>query len=146
MPARMHHVSIFVQDMERALQLFNGILGLEILQRLEGVRGEGLSTLLGMPDFQADMVFLKHPDQRICLELVRRTGPGQDSADSRGAAGFGLSLTVPDLNAVHAELKQAGWPPLSQPMRMTDPSGRAIRLFCFRTAEGLMVELIQNAG
>lgn len=145
MSARMHHVSIFVKDMERALELFNGILGLEIIQRLQGVKGSAISKLLGMPDFQADMVFLKHPDQRVCLELVHQTGPPSSPVQG-GPAEFGISLTVPDLDAVHADLERAGWDPLSEPLAMTDPSGRSIRLFCFRTGEGLMVELIQQAA
>lgn len=142
MSASMHHVSIFVQDMERALHLFNGILGMPIMQQLEGVRGSSISTLLGIPDFRGDMTFLKHPDQRICLELVRQTrGPQGGNTDS---SGFGISLTVPDLDAVHASLSREGWHPLSEPLDMPDPSGRKIRLFCFLTEDGLMVELIQK--
>ncbi len=143
MTASMHHVSIFVQDMKRALQLFNGILGMPITQQLEGVQGSSISTLLGIPDFRGDMAFLKHPDQQICLELVRQTrGPQGGNSD---ISGFGISLAVPDLDAVHANLNREGWNPLSEPLDMLDPSGRNIRLFCFRTEEGLMVELIQKA-
>lgn len=143
MSASMHHVSIFVQDMKRALQLFNEILGLPVMQQLEGIRGGSISTLLGIPGFRGDMAFLKHPDQRICLELVRQTGgPQGGNSDS---SGFGISLTVPGLDEVHASLSREGWNPLSEPLDMLDPSGRNIRLFCFRTEEGLMVELIQKA-
>jgi catechol 2,3-dioxygenase-like lactoylglutathione lyase family enzyme len=140
--ALMHHVSIFVQDMKRALQLFNGILGMPIIQQMEGVHGGGISTLLGIPDFRGDMAFLKHPNQKICLELVRQNGGLQDG-DS-GISGFGICLAVPDLDAVHVALTREGWIPLSKPLEMMDPSGRAMRVFCFRTDEGLMVELIQQ--
>ena len=146
MPARMHHVSLFVNDMERSLQLFNGILGMETVKRLNGVRGERISTLLGMAGFSADMLFLKHPSQKILLELVRQTGPAGVYSPRGVAGGFGISLTVPDLDLVHAELIQAGWQPLSEPLEMIDPSGAAIRLFCFHTDEGMMVELIQQAA
>lgn len=142
----MHHVSIFVSDMERALELFNGILGLSIVKRLYGVEGERISALLGMADFRADMVFLKHPDQHLSLELVRQISPPPDAHDRGAAGGFGLCLNVPDLDALHTRLGRAGWRPLSEPLEMLDPSGRSIRLFCFRTDEGLMVELIQQAA
>ncbi|MCF8042564.1 MAG: VOC family protein [Desulfarculaceae bacterium] len=146
MPALMHHVSVFVRDMERSLELFNGILGMDTVKRLGGVRGEGISTLVGISDFSADLAFLKHPGQKILLELVRQTGPPQAINPQCSMNGFGISLTVPDLDAVHASLSQAGWSPISEPLDMIDPSGSAIRLFCFHTDEGMMVELIQQAG
>lgn len=146
MSARMHHVSIFVQDMERALELFSGILGLEEVQRLDGVGGSRVSALLGISEFLADMVFLKHPGQKVCLELVRQTSPMPEDPPPGGAGRFGVSLTVSDLDEAHAALSRAGWAPLSEPLEMCDPSGRSIRLFCFLTDEGLMVELIQQAA
>ncbi|MCB2193057.1 MAG: VOC family protein [Deltaproteobacteria bacterium] len=146
MPALMHHVSIFVRDMERSLELFTGILGMESVKRLDNVQGGRISTLLGIPDFSADMVFLKHPRQKILLELVRQTGPAPDPGPRDGMSGFGISLAVPDLDSLHAELGRAGWSPLSEPLDMLDPSGAAMRLFCFRTDEGMMVELIQQGG
>ena len=145
MPALMHHVSVFVKDMERSLELFSGILGMQTVKRLNGVQGERLSTLLGISDFSADMAFLKYPGQKILLELVRQTGPVKNPRPHGAMGGFGISLTAPDLDAVHAELERAGWIPLSEPLDMPDPSGSAIRLFCFHTDEGMMVELIEQA-
>ena len=142
----MHHVSILVNDMERALELFTGILGMVAIQRLDGVEGARISNLLGKSDFRADMVFLKHPEQRVCLELVRQTRPLPKAQPPGEAGRFGVSLTVSDLDAAHAALGRAGWTPLSEPLEMPDPSGRSIRLFCFLTDEGLMVELIQQAA
>ncbi|MCB2227086.1 MAG: VOC family protein [Desulfarculaceae bacterium] len=144
MSAHIHHVSVFVEDMERALELFCGILGLEEIQRLDGVQGSRISALLGKDDFQANMVFLKHPKQKVCLELVRQTRPQAETPEPGAAGRFGISLTVADLDAAHAGLRRAGWAPLSEPLEMIDPSGRSIRLFCFLTEDGLMVELIQQ--
>lgn len=146
MPAVMHHVSVFVKDMERSLELFSGILGMQTVKRLNGVQGERLSTLLGISDFSADMAFLKYPGQKILLELVRQTGPPNNPRPHGAMGGFGISLTVPNLDVVCAGLKRAGWTPLSEPLDMLDPSGSAIRLFCFHTDEGMMVELIEQAA
>jgi len=145
-PALMHHVSVFVKDMERSLELFNGILGMETVKRLGEVQGERISTLLGISDFSAELAFLRHPRQKILLELVRPTGPSPRPHHHDAMGGFGISLTVPDVDAVHADLKRAGWDPISDPLAMADPSGAAMRLFCFRTEEGMMVELIQQAN
>ena len=146
MPALMHHVSVFVKDMERSLELFSGILGMQTVKQLNGVQGERISTLLGISDFSADMAFLKHPGQKILLELVRQTGPAKSLRPHGAMGGFGISLTVPDLDAVHAALRRADWPPISEPLGMLDPSGSAIRLFCFHTDEGMVVELIEQAA
>jgi len=142
----MHHVSVFVKDMERSLELFSGILGMETVKRLDGVQGERISTLLGITDFSAELAFLRHPRQKILLELVHPTGPWPSPHPQGAMGGFGISLKVSDVDAVHADLKRAGWIPISEPLDMVDPSGAAMRLFCFQTEEGLMVELIQQAG
>jgi catechol 2,3-dioxygenase-like lactoylglutathione lyase family enzyme len=144
--AHIHHISVFVKDIERSLELFNGLLGMEVVQRLDGVRGSRISTLLGAEGFEADMVFLKHKAQKVCLELVRQTGPLADPISPGEMNGFGLSLTAPDLDGLHARLSQAGWSPLSDPLDMAGPDGQPVRIFCFRTEEGMVVELIEEAA
>jgi len=142
----MHHVSIFVRDLERSLELFSGLLGLEKVKHLKGVKGRQLSRLLGLADFEADMVFLKHPSQHILLELVRQTGGSGDRPWPAGPSGFGLSFVVRDLAGLHARLAKGGWQPLSEPLRMPGPDGKPLNLFCFLTEEGFMVELIEAKG
>lgn len=143
MPARIHHAFVFVKDMQRSLALFNGLLGMEITGRMPLVKGARISRLLGIPNFEAEMVFLRYPEQNIFLELISPFDHTESPDHSTARSGFGLSLTVPDLVGVHARLIEAGWRPISEPLRMRDPAGRPLRLFCFRTDEGLLVELME---
>jgi catechol 2,3-dioxygenase-like lactoylglutathione lyase family enzyme len=144
--AQLHHVSIFVRDMERSLELFVDLLGMRRVTHLKGVKGRRLSRLLGIADFAADMVFLKHPEQPVSLELVHQTGGEPQCPRSTGLNGFGLSLLVNDLEGLHRRLMEKGWAPISQPLEMVDPGGEPIKLFCFPTDEGLLVELIGKGG
>lgn len=144
MSGELHHVSIFVRDMERSLELFSGLLGMEIVQRVPRVKGNRIDRLLGITGFEAEMVFLKHRAQKVCLELVRQTAPAGANPPPAASGQFGLSLVVRKIDHIHAQLRRAGWNPLSEPLEMRDPAGKPKRLFCFHTDEGLMVELIER--
>ena len=146
MSTRIHHISIFVNNMERSLQLFRDLLGMEEIQRLPGVRGSRISKLLGIAEFEAEMVFLKHPAQKVSLELVHQLSPPRVDRNTNKTGGFGLSFMVPDLGGIYKDLAREGWSPISEPLEMVDPAGRSIRLFCFPTDEGVMVELIEQAA
>ena len=144
MSGELHHVSIFVRDMERSLELFSGLLGMEIVQRVPKVKGNRIAKLLGVAGFEAEMVFLKNSAQKVCLELVKQTAPARAEPPPDASGQFGLSLVVPDIEQIHGQLERAGWNPLSEPLEMRDPAGKLKRLFCFHTDEGLMVELIER--
>lgn len=144
LPARIHHTSVFVKDLQRSLELFNGILGMEITSRLPVVKGTRISRLLDIPNFEAEMVLLRHPEQKVFLELIRQSNPAVSPGSSTCRSGFCLTLTVPDLDSVHDRLIEAGWRPISEPLSMSDPAGQSVRLFCFRIDDCMLVELIEQ--
>lgn len=144
MPASIHHLSVFVNDMRRSIELFQGLLGLEVVFSLPRVRGSRISRMLGIPDFEAEMVFLRRPDQAVGLELVRLMDGGEKPDRAADRSGFSLSFTIPDLDEVYARLGEAGWIPVSEPLDMIDPDGRPARIFCFHTDEGILIELIER--
>ncbi|MCB2188258.1 MAG: VOC family protein [Deltaproteobacteria bacterium] len=142
MPALLHHIPIFVRDLARSLELFHGLLGWEVTQKLPGVQSRRLARLLGLAEFSADLVFLGSPGQKVFLELIHPLDGTGETGQLASLAGGSLSLAVEELDSLHARLREGGWPPISEPVEMRDPVGRPVRVFCFRTDEGLLVELV----
>jgi len=144
----LHHASIFVTDMDRALHLFKDILGFELLWRVSPVGGRKLSALLGIPDMKAELAYLQGRSGGVGVELVRLIRPTMDESPIRfGKAGMlGLSLVVEDLNGLHQRLTEEGWTPFTPCMQIRTPQGDPVRVFCFRTEEGLTLELIEEVA
>lgn len=119
---------------------------MEITGRLPVVKGTRISRLLDIPKFEAEVVFLRHPEQKVFLELICQRDPAVSSDSSTSRSGFCLTLTVPDLDCVHESLIETGWRPFSEPLSMYDPAGKSVRLFCFRIDDGMLVELIEQVS
>ena len=144
MPSAVHHVIAFTKDMGRSLLLFRDILGLELKWRLPEMGGRKMSAVLGLPGLKAEMAYLVSAQGGVAVELVRiiQTEAEIDRARSDGT---GLSLRVNHLGAIYRRLREHNWNPFTEPVDMLSPEGEAIRMFCFRTDEGLFVELFEVA-
>jgi catechol 2,3-dioxygenase-like lactoylglutathione lyase family enzyme len=141
-----HHISIIVSDLDRNLKLFRDILGFDLSWRLPQLKGKKISQLLGIPGMEAEVAYLTGPSKGVDIELARLQHPEMGGEGARfGEAGtVCLSLTVEGLEALHRRLTTEGWAPLSPCTDLRSPEGVPYRMFCFRTDEGLLVELMER--
>lgn len=144
----LHHVSVFVTDMQRALYLFRDVLGFTAQWHVPLAGGKKLSALLGLPGMQAELIYLRSPDGEFDLELSRLIQPFMNVPSARlgGPGSVSLSLTVNDLDLLHERITAEGWEPLSSCLEMRSPEGILVRAFCFSTEDGLTLELVEKAG
>lgn len=142
----LHHVSLFVADMERALHLFRNLLSFELVWRAAPIGGRKLSAVLGIPNIKAELAFLRSRPDSVAVELVHMIQPsGGKKAVSFSAPGtVVLTLIVEDLQFLHQRLTEEGWAPLTSCVEMRTPEGDPVRVFCFRTQEGITIELIEQ--
>jgi catechol 2,3-dioxygenase-like lactoylglutathione lyase family enzyme len=147
MPNDLHHVAVFVDDLDRAVHLFRDFFGFEVAWRLPKVGGSGLCDILGIPGAEAEIVYLRTGSGGTALELVRiiRTSPEEEPASKGGSARVVLSLQVEDLDGLHQRLSEAGWTPFTQAVDLVSPDGYPIKMFCFGAENGLIIELIEPA-
>jgi len=145
MSTDVHHIAVFVVDLERTLQLFRDILGFSLVWRVASVGGSKLSTVVGIPGMKAEIAYLEEQPGGVAVELVRLIQPSKERMpDDFGVPGsVTLSLVVESLDGLYQRLCKEGWKPLTQSVDIRTPGGDPIRMFCFRTDEGLMVELIE---
>ncbi|MCP4578600.1 MAG: hypothetical protein GY846_20180 [Deltaproteobacteria bacterium] len=145
--AKMHHVALFVADMNRAQYLFQDILGFELAWHAPTIKGHKIASLLGIPDVIMEIIYLQNSLSGVAVELCRMIHP----AAKKQFLPFGspgstcLSLQVKNLDQLHNRLTRDGWTPFSPCLNMRDPEGHPVRLFCFPAEEGIVMELIENA-
>lgn len=116
-------VGIVVQDLERALDFYTSIIGMEEVQRIE------------VPDKNLDEVVLTFPGSRGAAILLMRFSDGEDRAykDDGGK----LVLQVGDCVAVTEAARAAGYGVTREPgeypgfgtiSMIQDPDGRTVEL------------------
>jgi catechol 2,3-dioxygenase-like lactoylglutathione lyase family enzyme len=142
--SRLHHVSIFVSNLERSLTLFKDHLGFELAWRLPQLKGKKLSELLGIPGMEADVTYLTSPTNGVAIELTCLQKPRMEyqSVHFGMLGSVGLSLFVEEIEDLYGRLSRKGWLPLSPIMDLQSPDGIPIRAFCIKTDEGVVIELI----
>ncbi|MEW6529272.1 MAG: VOC family protein [Thermodesulfobacteriota bacterium] len=144
MPGELHHVAIFVTDMNRAMHLFRDLLGLKVDWHLPRIEDPKLGETAGIPGMIAEIAYLSGRG-RVAVELVRLIHPPlrQEPSGSAGSAHVGLSFIVNNLDALHTRLSEEGWEPFTPAVRMRAPDGGRVRIFCFSVEDSYTVELIE---
>jgi catechol 2,3-dioxygenase-like lactoylglutathione lyase family enzyme len=146
MVSRLHHVSIFVSDMDRSRLLFEDILGFKIVWHTQSAGGKRLSALLGIPELEVELVYLRSMEGDVAVELSRLIYPPLDALPVQfgGPGSTSLCLNVRNVDHLHKRVGAAGWSPLSDCLDMRSPEGDSIRAFCFRIEDGLVLELVER--
>jgi catechol 2,3-dioxygenase-like lactoylglutathione lyase family enzyme len=131
-PPTLDHAGLTCADLERALGFYDGLLGIALLER-----GDGVGRAAGIPGARLKFAYLDAGEGRRLelLEYTRPRGSGTARAVSEPGATH-LALLVDDLDATLARLRQAGIAPLTQPLTadgrrlvyVPDPDGRIVEL------------------
>ena len=145
MSVGVHHVSVFIVDVNRSLHLFRDILGLKLLWQAP-VGGRMMAALMGLPEVEAELYYLQSENGGPALELIRLIRPDRSEIPpllgSRGSVI--LSLQVKEIESLHQRLTEEGWNPNTPCLQLLTPQGQAIKLFSLRTEEGLALEFIEE--
>lgn len=146
MPGMLHHIPIFILDMDCSLHLFHKVLGFDLIWRLPRVKDPMLATLLGIPGVELEMAYLQGDNDPVGIELVRMIGPENPTPATIGNGKYGtmaISFIVDDIEASYNRLTDEGWPPSTEIMAIRPPDGSHGRVFCFNTEEGIMIEILE---
>ncbi len=102
MSVGVHHVSVFIVDVNRSLHLFRDILGLKLLWQAP-VGGRMMAALMGLPEVEAELYYLQSENGGPALELIRLIRPDRSEIPpllgSRGSVI--LSLQVKEIESLH---------------------------------------------
>ena len=141
----LHHVSLFTRDLERSLVLFRDLIGFEEIWRAGPVGGRGLASLFGLDRIEAQLVMLQN-QTGFRLELIHLMDPPPEPSPGSPAlpAPVSLALEVQNLDGLHHNLGQRGWTPFTPVTQMPTPDGEMVRMFCIRTDENVLLELIET--
>ena len=131
---RVHHLAVVVADLDRALQFWRDVLGLQV------------SHIEDVPEQASQVAFLPAGDAEI--ELVRPTSSDSGVARylaKRGAGMHHICLSVPDLRASLQQLAAHSVRMIS-PEPMAGSDGRQYAFVHPESTGGVLLELYQQMG
>ncbi|WP_347040189.1 VOC family protein [Glutamicibacter halophytocola] len=109
---RFDHIGITVANLEEVTNFFVE-LGLKIDGRVDGIEGDFLETVSGVPDSRTSIVMLKAPGSEVGIELSGFEkpdhGPGQPQAMANELGLRSLAFEIDDLRATVAKLEYQGY-------------------------------------
>ena len=140
----MNHTGFVVSDMERSLEFYRDLLGLEE-ERNQILEGEFISELVGYPDAKLHIIYLGSGDMRHSIELIQYLNPPGTAVampERHQVGASHLGVIVDDLDAFYAELSGKGarfvspptirpgavYPMASKGCYMQDPDGNWLEL------------------
>jgi catechol 2,3-dioxygenase-like lactoylglutathione lyase family enzyme len=108
----VHHVGIIVSDLDRSLKFYTDILGFEVLEKVDLVAGEDVSTAVRLPDAQLSVVHLKAGDGPTRVELLHYLAPKSTPLPHRPRSNdIGVrhaAFHVRDIYGYYEKLKKSG--------------------------------------
>ncbi|WP_334121531.1 VOC family protein [Glutamicibacter sp.] len=109
---RFDHIGITVAHLEEVTRFFEA-LGLYVEGRADGIEGEFLETVCGIPESRTNIVMLKAEGSDVGIELSSfekpEHGPGQPAAMANELGLRSLAFEVDDLRATVDELGEKGY-------------------------------------
>lgn len=141
------HTSYTVSNLERSLEFYTGLLGLELLWQRE-IDNPYFCEILGFPGCSVRAAHLRIPGSQHKVELFEYVQPLGQKADVRtqNVGSSHLSLVVEDLHSAYAELKARGVEFRSPPVEITAGVNRGGWAVYLLDPDGITVELFQKPG
>lgn len=139
------HTSYTVSNLERSLEFYTRLLGLELLWQRE-IDTPYFCEILGFPNCLVRAAHLRIPGSQHKVELFEYVQPIGQKADVRtlNVGSSHLSLLVEDLHAAYAELKARGVEFRSPPVEITAGVNRGGWAVYLLDPDGITVELFQQ--
>lgn len=138
----VRHAGIVVEDLERMLAFYCGVLGLELRAGADEA-GSFVDGLLGFSGAQVTTAKLAAPEGPTLVELLRFTAPPSPPRRPLATNTPGpthIAFTVADLDALRPRLEAAG-AVFNAPPALS-PDGRA-KVAYIRDPEGNFLELVE---
>ena len=143
------HFSFTVADMDRSLDFYTRLLGLELVHR-QRQANRYTSQLVAYEDAELDVAMFRIPGAPVGvsghhLELVQYLNPSGepiDTATNRPGVAH-LAFAVDDIHAMYRKLRQEGVPFKNEPVPIEAGRNRGGFAVYFNDFDGIPLELLQ---
>jgi catechol 2,3-dioxygenase-like lactoylglutathione lyase family enzyme len=139
-----HHTSFTVADLEKSLEFFRDLIGLEVLFVRE-VRDAYFGRIVGLPDSVVKAALLRIPGSNHHVELFQYLSPPGEAYRPRPCdlGSTHLALLVDDLPALYRQLLARGVRFASEPVQIDAGPNRGGYGVYVRDPNDILIEFFQ---
>ena len=147
----MNRATIFVRDLDKSLQLYRDLLGLEI--RVEALtEGDRINEIMGTKGYALRAVILQSGESLVgnigIYEIIgddRRTLPPPSDRLDTVTGDVAVVFATNDIDGITKQLRAAGYPIISPPMVLYPRENAEVqdREMLFRDRDGVLVNLVE---
>lgn len=143
----VHHIGITVPDLDRAIEFYNGVLGLDFVNEPSPVFDDpALGVAVGVPGGGLRQVSLALGEAVVeLLEYTQPPAPNESPLPQNGLGAQHLAFQVDDAEATKRELEAKGVEFLSEVNVVDEGVLAGWRWVYFRDPFGISLELVEVA-
>lgn len=149
---RLFHVCVAVPDIEKALEFYQGVLGLQSIGSLRHEKSDG--TMLGFPgkeiEIHANHLCGKLTENATVIDLIEFIDPPTDTREGPYRLMNHVGITrmafdVDDADAIYERLRARGdIEILCEPATVQAPTEGFFRIVTFKDPHGIVLEVIEH--
>ena len=144
--SRIHHLGLTVSDIERSIEFYRDVLGMEVVGRRPSVKTDYVAQQTGYPDVELNVAsFRISAASQQTLEVVQYMShagePSQPATNQPGTSH--LCLLIDDLRAGYEDLTARGVRFKSEPVTITAGPNKGGLVVYFYDPDGYTIELFQ---
>jgi catechol 2,3-dioxygenase-like lactoylglutathione lyase family enzyme len=139
-----HHTSFTVPDLDKSLEFFRDLLGLEVLF-VRAIDAAYFGRIVGLPGCKVKAALLRIPESHHHIELFQYLTPVGETHRPRPCdpGSSHLSLLTDDLPALYRRLHGAGANFASEPILIDSGPNRGAYGLYLRDPNGILIEFFQ---
>lgn len=142
----IHHLGMTVQDIERSIEFYRDLLGMELIGRRPSVTADYVAEQTGYENVELNVAsFRVGPGSPQTLEVVQymnHVGEPADASTNR-AGNTHLCVLVDDLRAAVSQLREHGVRFKSDPVEITAGPNKGGLVVYFFDPDGYTLEMFQ---
>jgi catechol 2,3-dioxygenase-like lactoylglutathione lyase family enzyme len=141
MAGSFHHVAITVTDLDRSIQFYSDLMGMNLEWRMDHRRSEALEKVVGLKDVDVSYAMLSGWGGRIEL-FQYHSPPGHPFSVDKPVCDKGITHVAFQVDAIDSIYEKL----LSQSVRFNSPPQTirpGVRVAYFHDPDGIVLELIE---
>ncbi len=142
-----HHHGFTVSDVDRSVQFYRDVLGLELVRVSDRSNLPSYDQMLGYDDVKLRIAILRHPVNDFILELVQYISPEVRTVqdlENRVLGASHLAFEVDDVDEQFKALKAAGFDTINPPVDIVRDGKKVARGMYALDPDGISIEMFQE--